>query len=154
MPLPVSLKSVADEMDACPSEWALFINRKTGELVSIPNEPDWSEDEPTRDWEQEQQADIERVQGSDDFIALPDKYEIHEYAIMERFASSVADEKTRKALLVALRGRGAFRRFKDMVAELGVRESWFDYKARALSRITADFLEAEGIAYVDDVGLK
>lgn len=148
MPLPVSLKDVAGQMDGFPDEWALYIDRKTGEIVPIPDETSGLRDE------EEAQEDIARVEGSEDFVALPGKYEIHEYAIMERFCRSRDDERTSESLLRAIRGKGAFRYFKDKIWELGIREEWFAYKERAIAEIAADFLEAEGIAFIDDIGLQ
>ena len=49
-----------------------------------------------------------QVQAGDDFVALPDRFEIHEHSIMERFCF-VCDEPVQNALLQAIAGKGAFR---------------------------------------------
>ena len=38
MPLPVKLRDVVDEMEIQSDEWKAYINRKTGELISISEE--------------------------------------------------------------------------------------------------------------------
>jgi hypothetical protein len=49
-----------------------------------------------------------------------------EYGWMVEFAETVADRRLREKLDVALDGRGAFRRFKDVLADYPAeRERWF-----------------------------
>ena len=78
-------------------------------------------------------------------LALPDSFEIHEYKMMERFASNHPDERVSDQLLDAIRGRGAFRRFKDTVFRLGVRDEWFEYRDRRYEEIARDWCERNGI---------
>lgn len=66
-------------------------------------------------WQAELADKRQSVLNSDDFIALPDRFEIHEYAIMERFCHTITDAPIREDLLDAIRGCGAFRRFKACV---------------------------------------
>ena len=56
-----------------------------------------------------------------------------QYRWMERFVSSVADQALRERLLVAIDGKGAFRRFKDvLLAFPAERERWFTYRSDLL----------------------
>lgn len=50
-----------------------------------------------------------------DYILLPTQYDIHEYLIMQDFAMDYPYEQMREKMLASLRGKGAFRRFKDTV---------------------------------------
>jgi hypothetical protein len=52
---------------------------------------------------------------SDDYIALPGKFDIHEYAIIRDFCHSIDDDELRGLLLDKIRGAGAFRRFKNAI---------------------------------------
>ena len=47
------------------------------------------------------------------FYPFPTKYEIHEYGIMESFVEELPSGKARDELAGAIRGWGAFRRFKN-----------------------------------------
>jgi hypothetical protein len=69
---------------------------------------------------------------------------------MERFCLSVDKEQHRKRLLDAISGKGAFRRFKDMAHRLGVIQDWYRYRDAAIEKIAAEFLDGEGIPYIDD----
>ena len=56
-----------------------------------------------------------------------------QYRWMERFVSSVADQALRERLLIAIDGKGAFRRFKDvLLAFPAERERWFAYRSELL----------------------
>ena len=69
------------------------------------------------------------------YLPLPDRFEIHEYQIMERFCLSVDDEDMRDDLCDAIRGRGAFRRFKDRMQVYGMAEEGYRYRDAALREI-------------------
>jgi hypothetical protein len=56
-----------------------------------------------------------------------------QYRWMERFVGSVADEGLRERLIISIDGKGAFRRFKDvLLAYPAERERWFTYRADLL----------------------
>ena len=90
---------------------------------------------------------VREVLGSKDFIPLPDKFEINEWSIMQRFAVSQPDPDHRDDLLNAIHGRGAFRLFKILLDRLKLREEWFRFRDEALEWIAIDFLEINEIPY-------
>ena len=56
-----------------------------------------------------------------------------QYRWMERFVGSVTDAQLRERLVMAIDGKGAFRRFKDvLLAYPAERERWFTYRADLL----------------------
>lgn len=56
-----------------------------------------------------------------------------QYRWMERFVGSVAEPQLRERLVMAIDGKGAFRRFKDvLLAYPSERERWFTYRADLL----------------------
>ena len=156
MPLPVQLKAVVNEMETGTEEWRAFINRKTGELASFSGdiisavEDEEEASDLTPEWELEVWQACRRVLDDADFIRLPTQYDIHEYDIMKRFCLSRDDDGERDLLLDAIAGRGAFRMFKSTIHRRGIEQEWYSYRDAALRRIAAEFLEAEGIPYVDD----
>ena len=148
----VSLRDVIDEMDMMSDEATAYINRKTGELITITNEmfslvddPDQAEDAP--EWQKELLPNVRELTASEDFIPLPSKFDIHEWSIMEGFARSVADGDVSDELEAALRGRGAFGRFKDTLRRRGMTDAWYRFRDVALEAIAVDFLEEHEIPY-------
>jgi hypothetical protein len=148
----VSLRDVIDEMEIMSDEATAYINRKTGELITLTDEilalaedPDEAADAPQ--WEKDLLPKVQEVTASEDFIPLPGKFEIHEWSIMERFARSVSDGDVRDELESALHGRGAFGRFKDALHRRGIVDAWYRYRDAALEEIAIEFLEAQGIEF-------
>jgi hypothetical protein len=46
-----------------------------------------------------------------------------------------------------IRGRGAFRRFKDQIQAYGMAEEWYRYRDTALREIAVAWCEEHGIPY-------
>jgi len=154
---PVSLQSVVNEMDIPSDEMTAYINKKTGKLFTVSEEETRTieagdeDDEFIPEWQKEILPKVREVLESDDFVALPNKFEIHEYSIMELFCLSLPDEAMQNELLHAIRGSGAFRRFKDAIYRKEIQDDWYRFRNEALKRVATDFLESEGIPWLDDV---
>jgi hypothetical protein len=148
----VSLSGVIEHMDLSGDEATSYINREIGELITLTDEelalaedPESAAEAPQ--WQEELLPKAREVLESGDFIALPSKFDIHEWAIMDRFARSLTDTAMSDQLAAALHGRGAFRQFKDAVRRLGIADEWYRSRETALEEIAIDFVEAHGIAY-------
>jgi hypothetical protein len=154
---PVSLKSVVNEMDVISDDVTAYINKKTGELCAVSEEEaniieaGNEDDEFIPEWQKEILPKVREVLESDDFVALPDQFEIHEYSIMERYCLSLSDEGLQDGLFRAIRGSGAFRRFKDAIHRKEIQDDWYHFRNEVLKSIATDFLESEGIDFVDDI---
>jgi hypothetical protein len=151
----VSIKDVVNEMDGLSDEHSAFLNRYTGELVtlsmdelSIAEEDDNIDGYP--EWQQEMIIKAKEVISSDDYLPLPDKFDIHEYHIMEEFCRWVGNDKIRGILLDKIRGRGAFRRFKDAIRINGIEDEWHRFRQEELEKIAINWLEVNNISYTKD----
>lgn len=140
---PVSLHDVVDALDMTSDEIRMALERETGRIVMIMD--------PMLVGEDAVDVTMEDVDGPE-WALLPDRFEIHEWAIMRSFCDEVEDEAVRERLLRAVHGRGAFRRFKDVVFEEDLPDAWFAYRYARLEDLARGWLEAEGIAYVDEGG--
>lgn len=148
----VSLSDVIEQMELTTDEATAYINRKTGELITITNEEVALTEDPEEaaeapQWQKDLLPKAREVLASEDYIPLPSKFEVHEWSIMERFAQSRTDAAVSDELDAALHGRGAFRRFKDAVHRLRIADEWYRFRDAALEEIAIEFLEAHGIAY-------
>src|SRR4029453_3031890 len=154
MTIQVKLQDILEGMDFQSDEQPSFLNLSTGEVASITDEELCAADHdaPLEDF-QELQHDAIRIAKdiveTDHYLPLPDRFEIHEYSIMERFCLSVDDEDIRDDLCNAIRGRGAFRYFKDRIHAYGIAEEWYRYRDAALREIAVAWCEAHGIAYTE-----
>lgn len=99
-----------------------YLNRDTGEVVSV---IDGAEDAATQ---------REKVESrSDDFILIEPCSSREQYRWMEYFVASIEGEELQRRLLISIDGKGAFRRFKDVLLSYPAeRERWFNYRGQWL----------------------
>ena len=152
--LQVKLKDIIEGLEFQADEWFSYLNTTTGEVVSVTTEElrAAEEEAPLEDfpeWQHEAIRIARDIVETDHYLQLPDRFEIHEYSIMERFCLSVDDEDMRDDLCDAIRGRGAFRRFKDRMQVYGMAEEWYQNRDAALREIAIAWCEAHGIAYTE-----
>ena len=83
----------------------------------------------------------------DDLIALPDQYDIHEYKMMQDFIETIEDVKTYNLLASAIRGKGAFRHFKDTAHILGVIDEWYTFRDKAYKQKAIEWCNDHNIEY-------
>lgn len=80
------------------------------------------------------------------YIPLPRTTSREGYRDMEDFIKKVGEEDLREKLSIAIDGRGAFRRFKNVLKKHSEeRERWFEFKRSRTTKRVRDWLDAEGI---------
>lgn len=150
-PVIVSLRDVVGEMDILSDTFQAYINRKTGELFTATDSEllsiDDEIDEDAQDWQIESIKKLREIRDSDDWLELPSKHGFHEWEVMADFCQSIENELLREDFLDAIRGGGAFGRFKNMAARHGLVDDWHRFRDNALSEFVASWLRANGIAY-------
>ena len=73
------------------------------------------------------------------------------YSDMEDFIATVEDEHLAELLYVAIDGKGAFRRFKDVLARYPEeRERWFRFRDDRLMERTLEWLEDIGVSLLEE----
>ncbi len=152
MVLIVKLQDIVDEMDTLSDGLHAYLNKQTGELVTISSEElQAAEEEDTiefyPEWQREAIQKAQEILGSDDYLSLPSKFDIHEYSIIERFCNAIQDSELSNELLVQIRGSGAFQRFKHAIHRYDIVDDWYRYRQKALEKIAIDWLEANSISF-------
>lgn len=66
---------------------------------------------------------------------------------MEEYCLEIEDDNIREAMYSSIKGRGAFRRFKDNINRFGIEEHWYKYRDEAIKRIAIEWCEGNGIRY-------
>lgn len=94
----------------------------------------------------EPEAPLKRKQVADNIeshVRIEPASSREQYRWMERFVASVADQPLRERLIISIDGKGAFRRFKDvLLAYPAERERWFSYRADLLHWHVRNWLES------------
>lgn len=147
----ISLHEVKDAIDGQPDNSTSYLNPETGEILLVTeNEEALLEtgiDEGTPDWQRDLYPKIKDAVESQKWLELPDKFDVHEWEIMNRFALQQRDEKLIRALSGAIRGRGAFRRFRLAIEELGLLDQWHKFRDTELEQIAREWLEENHLQY-------
>jgi hypothetical protein len=153
MAIRVKLNDIIEGLDFQSDEGHSFLDKKTGEVVSISDEEMQAaeDDEPIEDFPDWQQDLVriakEIVDETGDYIDLPTKFDIDEYSIMEKFCLSLDDSEMSDDLYSAIKGSGAFRRFKDAIHEYDIADDWYKYRDNALKEIAIEWCQAKGIEF-------
>ncbi len=110
-----------------------FLDVRSGEVVSVVHGAlDYAE----------QRAKVQN--GGEALVRIESAASREQYKWMERFVAGVTDEALRERLVIAIDGKGAFRRFKDVLGNYPVeREAWFSYRAGLLHWHMNRWLERE-----------
>ncbi|WP_078544887.1 UPF0158 family protein [Litchfieldia alkalitelluris] len=149
----IKLEKIVDELEMQFDESHSFLNLKTGEVVGVTSgdlraAEDEEPYEHLPEWQQENRVvanDI--IENFEDYVELPTEEDINDYDIMEDFCLTVVDDTRQEALFVAIRGRGAFRRFKDLIIDFNIEDQWYLFRAERLKEIAIQWCEDNDIAY-------
>jgi len=159
MSLPVSLDDIVEQLHMQMDETTSYLHEETGEIIMVQDRQVRKADslaegeideEDLPEWQQDFLPKVREAVHEPEWLALPSKWDIHDYEIMEEFCHSVEDDDHREQLLRAIRGKGAFRYFRDTADRLGLTEDWYAFRDQAYEDISVNWLEAHDIPYVRD----
>ena len=151
----VNLKELAEQMDFMLDEWSYYLDKSTGEIISIDDrylgiaeDEDEESAHNLAEWEQnEVKQAVDIINRWQDMIHFPDKRELGEYEMMEEFSENFADAHIRDCLCIAIDGSGAFRRFKNTISRFGIEEQWYAHKDQAMLEFAKQWCEENDIPY-------
>jgi hypothetical protein len=132
--LPISLGSASDE------------EQRAALLAAI-------EEEPSNSCEPEELLAADAIDRglNTRYVALPEADSRDGYRDMEQFIETVADPRLQSRLDRAIRGRGAFRRFRDELMEDEAEDQrWYAFKRACLAERARHWLADEGIELIEE----
>ena len=121
-PIPLDWDALETAVERNAPDTESFLDRTTGQVLTVVSG--------------DPEAPIRKRQIAENisnFVRVEPASSREQYRWMERFVSSVADPALRERLIISIDGKGAFRRFKDvLLAYPAERERWFSYRAELL----------------------
>lgn len=91
-----------------------------------------------------------RIAADSNYLRVDPVSSREQYRWMERFIATVEDGPLRQKLLQSIDGKGAFRRFKDVLVAYPVdRERWFAFRSERLRTCMESWLDAQGVESVE-----
>ena len=133
--LKIDLDELCSAMESSSYEHEYYLDLDNGEILFLSEHMD---NEETRKLKDQIEEDFDRYE------RIP-KAESHEgYEDMVDFIATVKDEHLTELLEVAINGKGAFRRFKDVLLNYPEeRERWFQFKD--------DRTQERALEWLDDI---
>ncbi|MEM9189127.1 MAG: UPF0158 family protein, partial [Myxococcota bacterium] len=135
--VPVAWEALEDAFENNAPEVHSYLHLETGEVIRI---VDGIADP----------AMHARVMSDPQYLRIDPVSSREQYRWMERFITTVEEGEFRQKLVAAIDGKGAFRRFKDVLMSYPVdRERWFVFRSERLRACMDAWLQAHGILTVD-----
>lgn len=153
--LNVHLRDLVDAMEqpeAYETRW--YLDTRTGRLLCVSDEltaalENGEDAEQLRarlpDWEAPEVEIAGQIvdDAENRFVNVPSFDTRLCYNLMVEFIAGLGDEDLREKLRIAISGKGAFRRFRDVLAHAGaVREQWLAFDRQRKRRWATDWLES------------
>lgn len=134
----VSLASIVAEIDMLGNEGTLYVNRETGEVFA---RTELMEDAGFDD------ETLESLEEDPAWVRILSSHDINDFETMRRYTNRVAGPAASKELSEAMRGRGAYRRFRDVIHRRGLQKEWDDYREKRLADSVRFALQQHGIPF-------
>ena len=135
----IKLEQVIEAIEMSDDFFTSFWDTKTGETVYLAD--------PLLNGETDEVLAAEIETDPKRFLRFPTRYEIHGYRIMEDFIEQLSPGKVQSDLSYSIRGKGAFRRFKESIRYHGLEQQWYHYLEKAYRDIAVRWCTEEGLAY-------
>jgi hypothetical protein len=153
----MKLSELKNALDFVDDDTNCYLNLLDNKILILSDEDistyeDNMREDLVNDWSIKVWDDVDfYYENIEHFKCLPTKYEIHEYKIMEDFAIKHQDLKLSEQMLYTLRGKGAFRRFKDFVFFNNIEEEWYEFRDLSLIQLLVDWCREHRISIEDDI---
>ena len=138
----VDLGELCEAMDNSSYENQYYLDLKMGEILFISEDMD---DEETGKLKDQIKEEFERYE------PIP-RAESHEgYRDIQYFIATVEDKHLVELLEVAINGKGAFRRFKDVLLNYPQeRERWFQFRDERMEERALEWLESIDVSLSEE----
>jgi hypothetical protein len=140
--LKIDLDELYDAMENSSYEVEYYLDLETGEILFVSEDMDDVETVKMKN-------QIEEELGRYELIPKAESYE--GYRDMQAFIATVEDDHLSELLEVAINGKGAFRRFKDVLLNYPEeRERWFQFKDDRMKERALEWLDDIDVTLVEE----
>ena len=140
--LKIDLDELCSAMEDSSYKHEYYLDLETGEILFLSEYTDDEETGKLKDKIEEESDRYERIP----------KAESHEgYGDMVDFIATVKDERLVELLEVAINGKGAFRRFKDVLLNYPEqRDGWFQFKDAKVQDRALEWLDDIDVSLIEE----
>ena len=145
----VNLQKIVDELQMRFIDNTPYYNKTTGEVLNV-NDDDFrivEDDDFENDlknypkWQREHLKEVYVLmyEDVDNYIALPNSFDIKDSDIMEEFIENISNENKRRQLESCMWQKGMYRKFKDKLLQIGLEEQYYTFYDEKLKEIAIEW---------------
>ena len=134
----IKLSEIRDALYDVSMETSCYYNTNTNEIL-------WQ-----WDFNKEESTYTEDDEFNDDIISMFNFYTKNDYDIMQGFISNIGNGSLRNELFNATRGKGAFRRFREITDYHNITNDWYKFQDDEYKRIAEEWCTRNKIEYEKD----
>jgi hypothetical protein len=136
------MMDVLEAFEMSDDELHYVYNKKTGEVVVVAD--------ASSDFESDEDVDMAELEENEEqYIALPDKFDINDYHIMEQFIWHLPAGEQQTELERSIQGRGAFRYFRNTLDRFEMTQKWYDFQNEAYREMAVEWGKVNGVELVE-----
>ena len=153
----VDIQKIVDELQMRFMDTTVYYNKQTGETLSIQDddfriveEDDFENNiQSYPEWQREHLKEVYDLLYNDveNYIALPNNFEIKDSDIMEEFIENVSNNNKRIQLENCMWQKGMYRKFKDKLIEIGLENEYYKFYDEKLKEIAIEWCNDNNLEY-------
>ncbi len=153
----VDIQKIIDELQMRFMDTTVYYNKVTGEILNVQDDnvriaQDDDFENNIQDYPEWQREHLKEVydllyNDIDNYIALPNNFEIKDSDIMEEFIETVSNNSKRIQLENCMWQKGMHRKFKDKLIEIGLENEYYKFYDEKLKEIAIEWCKENNLEY-------
>lgn len=153
----VNIQKIVDELQIRFMDMTVYYNKTTGEILNVQDddlvivEDDDFENNIKNypEWQREHLKEVYDLlyNDIDNYIALPNNFEIKDSDIMEEFIETISNNNKKLQLENCMWQKGMYRKFKDKLIEVGLENEYYKFYDEKLKEIAIEWCKENNLEY-------
>ena len=153
----VEIQKIVDELQMRFIDITVYYNKITGEILNVQDddfrivEEDNFENsiENYPEWQREHLKEVYDLlyNDIDNYIALPNNFDIKDSDIMKEFIETISDSNKKYQLGNCMWQKGMYRKFKDKLIYIGLEKEYYKFYDEKLKEIAIEWCKENNLEY-------
>lgn len=152
----IKISEIVDELQRISMDLAVYYNKTTGEFLNVEDDDfriieDDDFENKIKDYPKWQKEYLQKVydlyDNIDNYIKLPDKFEIKDSDIMEEFIKNISNPNRKQQLENCMWQKRMYRKFKDKLIELGLENDYYKFYEEKLKEIAINWCKDNNLEF-------
>ena len=153
----VEIQKIVDELEMRFMDTTVYYNKITGEILNVQDDDfriveddDFEKNiENYPEWQREHLKKVYDLlyNDIDNYIALPNNFEIKDSDIMEEFIDTISNNNKKIQLENCMWKNGMYRKFKDKLIEVGLENEYYKFYDEKLKEIAIEWCKENNLEY-------